>query len=216
VPSVLCGRSSFGFESHLLRQRPSGSETASPNLVILPGKTQRICRLASTRAAPKSRCFARDPRRVSGASDARSAQLPVCVLIRPWVFLVHPVNDQRTPFASFSNAGAPITGMKSADSRRALAHPRREIRLELLRSALHQVRMILVLAIEGRCDALAFAHEDAGILGRVIEFFEAKAPLSALQLRDALDTPLGSAPPDGRTRLKIVQGEDGGRAAPIS
>jgi hypothetical protein len=30
---------------------------------------------------------------VSEAAETRSAQLPVCVLIRPWVFLVHSVNE---------------------------------------------------------------------------------------------------------------------------
>ena len=43
--------------------------------------------------APKANVFARNPGFVSEAAEARSAQLPVCVLIRPWVFLVHPVNN---------------------------------------------------------------------------------------------------------------------------
>jgi len=54
---------------------------------------RRIRRLASLRETRDSTDFAPESDRVSGDGKARSAQLPVCVLIRPWASLVHPVED---------------------------------------------------------------------------------------------------------------------------
>lgn len=43
------------------------------------------------------------------------------------------------------------------------------------------------------------------VLTALLEVFEAKAPLSTLQIRAALELPIGS-PPDSGTRLTIVPG----------
>jgi hypothetical protein len=85
-------------------------------------------------------------------------------------------------------------------------------RLAVHIDALHKDVGLLSFAIgtlvnAGDAGHLAQPNATREILSKVIEFFEKDAPLSAMQLSAGLDLPLGSPPPKGRERLKIVQDE---------
>jgi hypothetical protein len=78
--------------------------------------------------------------------------------------------------------------------------------------ALHNDVGLLSLAIgllanAGDAGYLAQPNATRDILGLLVEKYEKDAPLSAAQLKTALAAPMGTPPPNGGTRLRIVRGE---------
>jgi hypothetical protein len=64
-----------------------------------------------------------------------------------------------------------------------------------------------LLVNAGNAGYLAQPNATRDILALLIEKYEKDAPLSAEQLKVALAAPLETPPPNGGTRLRVVQGE---------